>query len=135
MRKKTGGSTGEPLVFYTGTQSQSYLWAGIPLSWRAAGYRLGEPVAFLAGSSLFDTGFKESVYYKLMNIKLFSAFELSDERLQAYTKELIGEVIGRSNDLVSDPEGNTVHFMFFNYLFREDSRISSFRFYTIVINS
>lgn len=261
VRKKTGGSTGEPLIFYTGTQSQSYLWAGILLSWRAAGYRLGEPVAFLAGSSLFGTGFKESVYYKLMNIKLFSAFELSEERLQAYTREiasggfrliygyagaiyrlaqhviaspmrprfvlrgvvctaevltpmmrqvieaafdapcfnqygchdagvsayecerrqglhlittrcyqevleggklistdlsnrvfflprydtgdmvvmenkpcpcgrgfpLIGEVTGRSNDLVSDPEGNTVHFMFFNYLFREDSRISSFQ--------
>jgi phenylacetate-CoA ligase len=261
VRKKTGGSTGEPLVFYTGTQSQSYLWAGILLSWCAAGYRLGEPVAFLAGLSLFGTGFKENAYYKLMNARLFSAFELSDACLQAYAREissggfrliygyagaiyrlaqhviasptrprfvlrgvvctaevltpmmrqvietafdapcfnqygchdagisayecerrqglhlittrcyhevleggklistdlsnrvfflarydtgdlvmmedkpcpcgrgfpLIGEVTGRSNDLVSDPEGNGVHFMFFNYLFREDSRISAFQ--------
>lgn len=40
---------------------------------------------------------------------------------------LIREIVGRSNDLVSDPEGNTVHFMFFAYMFREDSRVSAFQ--------
>jgi phenylacetate-CoA ligase len=261
VRKKTGGSTGEPFVYFTGTPSQSYLWAGILLSWRAAGYQLGEPVAFLAGSSLFSSGYKEMVYYKLMNVSLFSAFDLSQERMRSYAEAmasggfrlvygyasaiyqlaqhilaspkrprfnlrgvvctaevltptmreiietafgapclnqygcndggvsayecerkqglhlittrsypevlesgklistdlsnqtfflprydtgdlvvmdenpcpcgrgfpLIREVIGRNDDLVSDQEGNTVHFMFFAYMFREDSRISAFQ--------
>lgn len=88
MRKKTGGSTGEPFVYFTGTPSQSYLWAGILLSWRATGYRLGEPVAFFAGSSLFGTGYKEEVYHKLMNISLFSAFDLSRERMRGYAEAI-----------------------------------------------
>ncbi|SCX48933.1 phenylacetate-CoA ligase [Nitrosospira sp. Nsp1] len=88
IRKKTGGSTGEPFVYFTGTSSQSYLWAGILLSWRVTGYRLGEPVAFFAGSSLFGTGYKEKVYHKLMNITLFSAFDLSQERMRSYAEAI-----------------------------------------------
>lgn len=45
VHKKTGGSTGEPFVYATGVRAQSYLWAAILLSWRVAGYQLGEPVA------------------------------------------------------------------------------------------
>lgn len=88
VRKKTGGSTGEPFVYFTGTLSQSYLWASILLSWRAAGYQLGEPVAFLAGSSLFGTGLKQAIYYKLMNVTVLSAFDLSSGRMQAYVEAI-----------------------------------------------
>ena len=84
VRKKTGGSTGEPFVYATGVQAQSYLWAAILLSWRVAGYRLGEPVAFFAGTALFGSGYKQKIYYKLMNVRMFSAFDLSAERLAAY---------------------------------------------------
>ena len=84
FRKKTGGSTGQPFVYITGTMSQSYLWAAILLSWRVAGYRLGEPVAFLAGSSIFSSGYKQFIYYKLMNVRLFSAFDMSATSLSAY---------------------------------------------------
>lgn len=84
VRKKTGGSTGEPFVYATGVEAQSYLWAAILLSWRVAGYRLGEPVAFIAGSALFGSGYKQKIYYKLMNVRMFSAFDMSAERLDAY---------------------------------------------------
>ncbi len=84
LRKKTGGSTGEPFVYSTGVLAQSYLWAAIWLSWRVAGYRLGEPVAFLAGTALFGTGYKQKLYYQLMNVRLFSAFDLSAARLDGY---------------------------------------------------
>ncbi|MES2901036.1 MAG: hypothetical protein V4723_15005 [Pseudomonadota bacterium] len=84
VRKKTGGSTGEPFVYSTGVLAQSYLWAAILLSWRVAGYRLGEPVAFLAGTALFGTGYKQKLYYRLMNVHLFSAFDLSAARLDGY---------------------------------------------------
>jgi phenylacetate-CoA ligase len=78
IRKKTGGSTGEPLVYFTGTNSHSYLWAGIFLSWEVAGYRFGDKVAIMAGSSLFATGSKQSVYYRLMNVTVISTFNLSE---------------------------------------------------------
>ncbi|MEO6563665.1 MAG: glycosyltransferase [Nitrosospira sp.] len=90
FRKKTGGSTGQPFVYITGTVSQSYLWAAILLSWKVAGYRLGEPVAFLAGSSLFSSGYKQFLYYKLMNVRLFSAFDMSANSLNSY-----GDAIAR----------------------------------------
>lgn len=84
VRKKTGGSTGEPFVYVTGVLSQSYLWAAILLSWRVAGYQLGEPVAFLAGTALFGTGYKQKIYYALMNVRMFSAFDMSAARMDAY---------------------------------------------------
>lgn len=88
VRKKTGGSTGEPLVYYTGTEAQSYLWAGIFLAWEAAGYRLGDKVAFLAGSSLFGTGYKQRIYYGLLNVTVMSAFDMAPERMDEYGAEL-----------------------------------------------
>jgi phenylacetate-CoA ligase len=86
IRKKTGGSTGEPFVYFTGTRAQSYLWAAILLSWRVAGYRLGDPVAFVAGTALFGTGYKQKIYYKLMNVHMFSAFDMSPERMDGYAE-------------------------------------------------
>lgn len=88
LRKKTGGSTGEPFVYVTGVRAQSYLWAAILLSWRVAGYRLGEPVSFLAGSALFGAGFKQRLYYRLMHAQLLSAFDLSPARLDAYSRQI-----------------------------------------------
>ncbi|TWI65141.1 phenylacetate-CoA ligase [Pseudoduganella lurida] len=90
IRKKTGGSTGQPLVYYTSTDTQSYLWAGLLLSWEAAGYRLGEPVAFLSGSSLSSSGNKQRIYYALLNVKVFSAFDMSAASMAQYAAA-IGE--------------------------------------------
>ena len=88
IRKKTGGSTGEPLVYFTGTNSHSYLWAGIFLSWEVAGYRFGDKVAIIAGSSLFATGSKQSIYYWLMNVTVMSSFNLSSETMDELSQRL-----------------------------------------------
>ncbi|MDM5179406.1 hypothetical protein PO883_19635 [Massilia sp. DJPM01] len=88
VSKKTGGSTGEPFVYATGVKAQSYLWAAILLSWRVAGYRLGEPVAFIAGTALFGTGYKQKIYYALMNVHMYSAFDMSAARLEAYAADI-----------------------------------------------
>lgn len=90
LHKKTGGSTGQPFVYATGVLAQSYLWAAILLSWRVAGYRLGEPVAFLAGSALFGSGRKQRLYYALMNVRLWSAFDMSAARMDQCCSELAG---------------------------------------------
>ena len=84
VRKKTGGSTGEPFVYVTGVRAQSYLWAAILLSWTVAGYRLGQPVAFVAGTALFGSGWRQKLYYALMNVHMFSAFDMSAARMSAY---------------------------------------------------
>ena len=88
VRKKTGGSTGEPFVYETCVRAQSLLWAAILLSWRVAGYRLGEAVAFLAGSALFGSGYRQRIYYRLMNVQLLSAFDLSPARLDAHAQAI-----------------------------------------------
>ena len=51
-KKTTGGSTNEPFAYYTTKMSVSYMWAGILLSWETTGYKPGDKVIFLAGSSL-----------------------------------------------------------------------------------
>ena len=88
FRKKTGGSTGEPLIYYTGAQAQSYLWAGIYLAWEAAGYRFGDRIAYLAGPSLFSSGYRQSIYFRLLKVTLFSAFNLSAETMNEYGRQL-----------------------------------------------
>lgn len=84
IRKKTSGSSGQPFVYLTGAASQSYLWAGILLSWRVTGYRPGEPVAFLGGPSFSGSGTVQRIYYKLLNVQLFSVFHMSTEKMRAY---------------------------------------------------
>jgi phenylacetate-CoA ligase len=93
IRKKTGGSTGEPLIYYTGALSQSYLWAGIYLSWEVAGYQFGDKVAFLAGPSLFATGYKQRVYFRLLKVTLLSAFNMTAETMTEYGRQLQQENI------------------------------------------
>jgi len=88
IRKKTGGSTGEPLVFFSGSDAQSYLWAGIFLSWQIAGYEFGDKVAFFAGSSLFATGSKPYIYYKLLNVTIMTPFDMSDTTMEEYGQRL-----------------------------------------------
>jgi phenylacetate-CoA ligase len=89
VRKKTGGSTGEPFVYYTSRLSQSFLWAGILLAWKSAGYTLGEPVGFVAGSSVFgDQSWKQKLYYRLMNVNLYSAFDMTESAMTLYLKSM-----------------------------------------------
>lgn len=88
IRKKTGGSTGEPLIYYTGTASQSFLWASLFLAWKVTGWRLGERVAFLAGSALATEGLRNRIYQRLLNLQLLSAFDLSITRLSDYIRAL-----------------------------------------------
>ncbi|HEY0846553.1 MAG TPA: hypothetical protein VGE12_14375 [Noviherbaspirillum sp.] len=88
IRKKTSGSSGQPFVYLTGADSQSYLWAGILLSWRVTGYRPGEPVAFLGGPSFSGPAYVQRIYYKLLNVQLFSVFHMSTDKMRAYAEAI-----------------------------------------------
>jgi len=48
----TGGSTGEPLKYYTCMDALSISWAATYRAWEWAGYKIGDRRATLAGSSL-----------------------------------------------------------------------------------
>lgn len=65
--KKTGGSTGQPLVYWISKSSESYLWGGIWRAWNVAGYSLGDKVLILAGDSLLKHGAKYQFYHLLNN--------------------------------------------------------------------
>ena len=86
--KTTGGSTGTPFSYYNTTLSQSYVWAGLLLSWEAAGYRLGDRVAFIAGSSIIKSGWRYGLFYWLMNVELLYASPLNDEVMANYVLQL-----------------------------------------------
>jgi len=85
IRKTTGGSTAAPFSYYTTQRSQSWLWAGILLSWETAGYHLGEKVIFFAGTSLIKTGWQYRVFYKMMNVEVLPASPLNDNVLNRYS--------------------------------------------------
>lgn len=88
IRKTTGGSTGVPFAYYTTKKSVSYMWAGIILSWEMTGYRPGDKVVFLAGSSLFKSDWKHKLFYKLLNVDILYASPLSDSIMNQYAENI-----------------------------------------------
>ena len=84
--KSTSGSTGMPLHYFATSNARSNLWAGIILSWEVMGYKLGDKVAFIAGSGLLNTksNIKHSIFYKLLNVDSYSAFSLNDNDILNY---------------------------------------------------
>ena len=82
--KGTGGSTGAPLVYYTTNEAQSFMWAGILLSWETLGYQLGDKVAFISGTSLGKNDLKHVVFHQLLNITTYSAYHLNDADIASY---------------------------------------------------
>jgi len=88
MKKTTGGSTGAPFTYYNTSTSQSYIWAGLLLSWEATGYRAGQRVAFVAGSSIIKRGWQYRLFYYLLNVDLLPASPLNDEVMAAYVQQL-----------------------------------------------
>jgi phenylacetate-CoA ligase len=88
IEKATGGSTGAPLVYLTTNHAQSFMWAGILLSWETAGYKVGEKVAFVAGTSLIKNSIRHIVFHKLLNVKTYSSYNLNDENIKNYITEI-----------------------------------------------
>ncbi len=86
--KSTGGSTGIPLNYLTTPASRSAMWAGILMSWQVAGYRFGDKVAFVAGTSIVKTNLKHKLFYFLFNIDVYSVYDLSDRKLKEYIRKI-----------------------------------------------
>lgn len=84
FRKETGGSTGVPLVYFTTSLVQSFMWASIILAWETAGYKPGDKVAMVAGSSVVKTSWRHDLFYRLLNIKVYSTNALDDQHVRAH---------------------------------------------------
>lgn len=89
FKKSTGGSTGVPLMYYTTPNAQSFMWAGIIHAWKIVGYELGDKVAFVTGTALAKKDWRHDLFYRLMNINIYSAYHLNDNAIEKYLKKLI----------------------------------------------
>lgn len=87
--KGTGGSTGAPLVYHTTNEAQSFMWAGILLSWETLGYQLGDKVAFIAGTSLGKNDIRHKIFHQLMNVTTYSAYHLNELDIKSYLTQII----------------------------------------------
>lgn len=91
IKNATGGSTGEPLQFFTTTSRETYHAAAMALNYKWAGLHLGDKMAMLWGSS-FDISKAHAMHERLKNAllrrKLLLAFNLSEQQLELYTNVL-----------------------------------------------
>jgi phenylacetate-CoA ligase len=88
FKKYTGGTTGTPFPYQTSELAQSYLWAGLMMSWEGCGYEFGDRVAFIAGSALIKTDTKHKVFYKLLNVDKYPVASMDDEVIAAHLTKL-----------------------------------------------
>ncbi len=91
--KSTGGSTGIPLNYFSTNESRSAMWAGILMSWKAAGYHWGDKIAFIAGTSIIKSNFKHKLFYYLFNINVYSVYDLSDKNIELYIRQIIHDKV------------------------------------------
>ena len=91
--RSTGGSTGTPFR-YRITKYERFLdGATIYKGWGYAGYKLGDRMIFVGGSSIgvgnMQTSFKKlekKTHEIVRNIKMLSSFDMGEEEMQQYVK-------------------------------------------------
>ncbi len=91
-RNSTGGTTGEPLQYLSDWQAWSRDWACLYRGWGFAGYRLGDRLATMAGSSLLPdarAGLRQRLRYRLERNLPLSVTSLSPELARRYAERLM----------------------------------------------
>jgi phenylacetate-CoA ligase len=89
-RFNTGGSSGEPLIFYIGRQRVSH---DVAAKWRATrwwGVDIGDPEIVVWGSPI-ELGAQDRVRYlrdRILRTRLLPAFEMSEERVSGFIREI-----------------------------------------------
>jgi phenylacetate-CoA ligase len=85
----TGGSTGTPMMFRISHYDRFLAGALLYRGWGYAGYKLGDKMVFLAGSSL-NVGTKSFIITKAheiaRNLKKLSSFDMEIQEMENYTK-------------------------------------------------
>ena len=86
-KSSTGGSTGNPLIFYQDNNSWSFNSANSITNWERTGYRYGNKFVALGSTSLFvskKTSLRHKIYYKLKNKIGLNGVNMSDEVCKKY---------------------------------------------------
>ncbi|MBN2579206.1 MAG: phenylacetate--CoA ligase family protein [Pirellulales bacterium] len=87
----TGGSTGVPFKYRLEKADYERGVALLYRGWSYAGYRLGDPVAILAGSSLIPAtaqDMKKKLQSYFLNMRAYSSYEMSEENLLKYYHDI-----------------------------------------------
>ena len=89
--RTTGGTTGNPLTFRISHEDRFLSGALLYRGWSGCGYRLGDRIFALAGSSLMDD-FKDTTRRRVTemtrNIRYVSAFKMNSRNLSRYVAML-----------------------------------------------
>lgn len=81
---RTGGSTGQPIIFRMTKEDQEFMWAQMYVGWHWAGYSLGDPFLVVGGESIgIGLSDRRTLKDKLMNRWVFSGSNLTKERVKA----------------------------------------------------
>jgi phenylacetate-CoA ligase len=85
-RYTTGGSSGQPLIFYYGRQRQAADAASRIRARRWFGFNVGEPEVYLWGApvELNKTDHIKTIRDRLLNQLLLNAFQMSPEKMKEY---------------------------------------------------
>jgi phenylacetate-CoA ligase len=87
----TGGSTGEPIKFYTTKENRGWSMAARYLAWRWAGFEIGDKYAHVFGSPLDRPRFA-SLNDKLQGTikrRIFiDAYQLSEKKMESFTRQM-----------------------------------------------
>lgn len=95
-KASTGGSTGDPLVFYNDLNSISFTTANKIINWQKSDYLYGDKYLALGSSSLFPTNkksFKHKLYYFIRGGIPFNAMNMSDKKIQEILKIILKKKI------------------------------------------
>ena len=86
-KSATGGSTGDPLIYWLDNRSWSICNANKIVSWEKVGYNYGDPFIALGSTSLFvdrKPSLKHQIYYRLKNKIGLNGITMSDEICNDY---------------------------------------------------
>ncbi len=80
---RTGGSTGEPIIFRLSRFDEELSWAQMYVGWFRAGYRIGDPILAIGGESIgVGLGDRRSWKDWVLNKRASSSSNLTRERVE-----------------------------------------------------
>ena len=92
---RTGGTTGEPMLYLCDENTWGYVTAAKIFHWKRAGYHYGDKFAAMGSASLFSQkpSLVRRIYDKLRNEYPMNAVNLTDELCQKYVETIKREHI------------------------------------------
>lgn len=92
---KTGGTTGEPMLYLCDENTWGYVTAAKIFHWKKSGYRYGDKFVAMGSSSLFSNkpSLTRRIYDKIRNEYPMNAVNLTDELCEKYISTIKSERI------------------------------------------